>query len=336
MTQQIKCFRFSEYGGPEILTYTDATLPPAGQGEISIQHEAIGLNFIDIYHRKGIFAAKLPLPSGLGVEGVGLVTGLGAGVSGFTLGDRVAYVGGPPGAYATYRNLPAARAVKVPADLDSTTVAAAIFKGLTAEYLVHRCVPVAQGDTVLVHAAAGGVGSLASQWLSRLGARVIGTVGGPDKMDTARRNGCDAVIDYRGEDFAARVRDLTAGHGVRAVFDSVGAVTFEGSLASLAPRGTLVSFGESSGPVPPIALGTLGAKGSLFVTRPSIAHYTADRPEYEAAAARLFAALTDGTLRLSNISTYPLDKAAKAQSEMEERRTTGSIVLLPDQAESKA
>lgn len=328
MSNKIKRFSFLEYGGTEVLTFGEAVLAAPGAGEIQIRHEAIGLNFIDIYHRKGVFAAKLPLPSGLGVEGVGLVTSVGPEVAGFAAGDRIAYVGGPPGAYATHRNLPAARAVKVPEGLDSSLVAATVFKGLTAEYLVHRCVAVATGDTVLVHAAAGGVGSLVCQWLRKIGARVICTVGGPEKANLARQNGCDAVIDYQAEDFVARVRELTAGKGVRVVYDSVGADTFAGSLDCLCPRGTLVSFGESSGPVPPLSIGTLAAKGSLFVTRPSIAHYTADRGEYVAAADRLFAAMADGTVRPPTVTSYALADAARAQADMEARRTAGSVVLL--------
>lgn len=329
MKHNVKAFLFSQHGGPETLEFREVDLPLPAAGELQIRHDAIGLNFIDIYHRKGVFAAKLPLPSGLGVEGVGEVVAVGSGVTGFRAGDRVAYVGGPAGAYATHRNLPATRAVQVPDRLNTEVVAATIFKGLTAEYLVHRCVPVSAGDAVLVHAAAGGVGSLACQWLRKIGALVLGTVGGADKIDHARANGCDHVIDYRAEDFSARVRDLTAGKGVRVVFDSVGADTFAGSLECLRPRGTLVSFGESSGPVEPLALSTLGAKGSLFVTRPSIAHYMADPAEYRTAAEHLFAALADGSVKPSAITRYALANAAQAQADMEARRTKGSVVLLP-------
>lgn len=329
MSRPNKGFRFSEYGGAEVLTLCDVGIAAPEKGEIQVRHHAIGVNYIDIYHRKGVFAAKLPLPSGLGVEGVGEVTAIGADVTDFAIGDRIAYVGGPPGAYATYRNLPAARAVTVPEAIDCQVVAATIFKGLTAEYLVHRCVAVAPGDAALVHAAAGGVGSLACQWLRTRGATVIGTVGGAAKMDNARANGCDHVIDYRAEDFRSRVAELTGGKGVRVVYDSVGADTFQGSLDCLQPRGTLVSFGESSGPVPPLEIATLGAKGSLFVTRPSIAHYTADRAEYVAAANRLFSALADGSIRPGGITQYALKDASKAQADLEARRTSGSVILLP-------
>lgn len=329
MTAQTQAILFSQFGGPDVLAPQRIPLPPPAAGEIQLRHRAIGLNFIDIYHRRGVFTAPLPLPSGLGVEGVGDVTAVGAGVMGFATGDRVAYVGGPPGAYAEARNLPAARAIAVPDGIDDTTVAAALFKGLTADYLIHRCVAVQPGDRVLFHAAAGGVGSLACQWLRAIGATVIGTVGSDAKADTARRNGCDHVIVLDNGDVAARVREITGGTGVRVAYDSVGAHTFAASLDSLAPRGTLVSFGESSGTVPPLALASLGAKGSLSVTRPSIAHYTADRAEYEAAARRLFAALTDGTLAPPKVATYQLTDAARAQDDLENRRTEGSVVLLP-------
>ena len=329
MTAQTHAIRLPRFGGPDALSLDRIDLPDPGPGEIQVRHDAIGVNFIDIYYRRGVFAAPLPLPSGLGVEGVGQVTAVGEGVTGFAPGDRVAYVGGPPGAYSDMRNLPAARAVKAPEGIDDTTLAAMTFKGLTAEYLIHRCVAVRPGDRVLFHAAAGGVGSIACQWLHAIGAEVIGTVGSQAKVDTARRNGCAHVIVAGTEDIADRVKQITGGAGVRAAFDSVGADTFAASLDSLAPRGILVSFGESSGPVPPLPVASLGARGSLFVTRPSIAHYTADPAEYRAAAQRLFAAMADGTLAPPQVTTYPLDRAAQAQDDMENRRTQGSVVLLP-------
>ncbi len=329
MPQSISAIRFSEYGGPDTLSLQSVDLASPGSGEIQIRHAAIGVNYIDIYHREGVFGPKLPLPSGLGVEGVGEIVAVGPDVSGFAIGDRVAYVGGPPGAYATHRNLPAARALLVPGGLDSETVAASVFKGLTAEYLTHRCVDLRPGDTVLLHAAAGGVGSFASQWLKALGVVVIGTVGSEEKARTARAHGCDHVIIYSRDDFRDEVMRITAGKGVKVVYDSVGADTFMRSLDCLRPRGTLVSFGESSGPVDPLAVGTLGAKGSLFLTRPSIAHYTADRAEYVAAAERLFAAISDGIVTVEKPSVYPLAEAARAHSDLEARRTTGSVVLLP-------
>lgn len=329
MTQSAAAFRISEYGGPSMLRWSDIDLDAPAVGEIQIIHEAIGVNYIDIYHRKGVFAAPLPLPSGLGMEGVGKILAIGDGVSGFSIGDRVAYVGGPPGAYATHRNLHAARAIRVPDDLQSELLAALIFKGLTVEYLINRCAPMAKGDTVLWHAAAGGVGSIAGQWLAAKGVTVIGTVGSAEKADIAKANGCAHTINYRDEDFQARVKDITLGKGVDVVFDSVGADTFEKSLECLRPRGTLVSFGEASGPVPALAVGSLGAKGSLYVTRPSIAHYTAARSEYEAAAANLFDVIAKGIVRAPKITSYALTDAPKAHENMEARRTSGSVILLP-------
>lgn len=329
MKPTTKAFRFSEYGGPEKLTLHKIELPAPATGEVQIEHIAIGVNFIDIYHRKGVTAAKPPLPSGLGMEGVGIITAVGSGVTGLSEGDRVAYAGGPLAGYATHRNLPIARALKLPNELDSKTVAAMVFKGLTAEYLIHRCVAVQPGDAVLFHAAAGGVGSIACQWLKARGIKVIGTVSTEEKAEIARTNGCDAVIIYTQENFQTRVAEITGNRGVAVVFDSVGADTFTKSLECLQPRGTLVSFGESSGPVPPLSVASLGGKGSLFVTRPSIAHYTADRNEFEAAAQRLFVAMADGTLKAPQITAYPLEDAPKAQSDMEARRTTGSVILIP-------
>ncbi|MFC3125425.1 quinone oxidoreductase family protein [Pseudoroseomonas globiformis] len=329
MPTRASAFQLSEFGKPDVLRFQEIELPAPAAGEIQIRHLAIGVNFIDVYHRQGIFAAPLRLPGGLGVEGVGEIIGRGKGVAAFKVGDRVAYVGGPPGAYATHRNLPAARALLVPASLESETVAALIFKGLTAEYLIHRCVPVQSGDAVLFHAAAGGVGSIACQWLKHLGATVIGTVGTEEKAERARVNGCDYAIVYTTEDFQAQVMNITGGKGVRVAFDSVGAETFAKSLDCLQPRGTLVSFGEASGPVPGVSMGSLGAKGSLFVTRPSIAHYTADRGEYEAAADRLFEAVLSDAVRRPAMTTYPLHDASQAHEDLEARRTSGSIVLLP-------
>ncbi|PRA53003.1 quinone oxidoreductase family protein [Brucella pituitosa] len=329
MPQFVDTVRFSEYGGPEVLSFQKMELPSPGSGELQIKHLAIGVNYIDIYHRKGVFAAKLPLPSGLGVEGVGEIVGCGPDVAGFVIGDRVAYVGGAPGGYSAFRNIAAARCLRVPEGLDSETVAATVFKGLTAEYLTHRCVSLKQGDTVLFHAAAGGVGSLATQWLKSLGVSVIGTVSTDTKAEIAHTQGCDDVIIYSREDFRQKVSDITSGKGVRVVFDSVGSDTFAKSLDCLQPRGTLVSFGESSGPVDPLQVGTLGAKGSLFVTRPSIAHYTSDRAEYELAAQRLFSALETGVLKVAKPTIYPLGDVQQAHADMEARKTSGSVILQP-------
>ncbi len=329
MPVSTKVVRFSEFGTPSVLHLEDLALAPPASGEIQVKHIAIGMNYIDIYHRKGVFAPKLNLPSGLGVEGVGTVTAFGENVSGFKIGDRVAYVGGPPGAYAIYRNLPASRALLVPERLASDDLAALIFKGLTVEYLINRCVKVREGDTILLHAAAGGVGSIASQWLRSIGATVIGTVSSAEKAAVATANGCDNVIIYTRENFSERVLEITAGRGVDVVYDSVGADTFSISLDCLRPRGTLVSFGETSGPVAPFQVASLGAKGSLFVTRPSIAHYTADRAEYELAAKNLFSALERGLIKAPNITKYQLEDIQKAHSDIENRLTKGSVILIP-------
>jgi len=329
MSQTTTAIRFSNFGGPEVLVPEEVPLAAPGKAEIQIRQTAIGFNYIDVYHRKGVFGPKLPLPATPGVEGVGEVTAIGADVSGFAIGDRVAYVGGPPGGYARHRNLPAARALHVPDDLDSMIVAASLFKGLTAEYLTHRCVSLRPRDTVLLHAAAGGVGALASQWLKALGFTVIGTVGTDEKAQHARAHGCAHTIVYTRDDFREEVKRITDGKGVKVVYDSVGADTFERSLDCLQSRGTMVSFGESSGPVVPLQIGTLGAKGSLYLTRPSIAHYTADRSELEAAADRLFAAIRDGVLTVEKPRTYPLTEAAQAHEDAESRKTIGALVLVP-------
>ncbi len=329
MTRTITAIRFSDFGGPEVLSPVEIPLAEPGKGEIQIRQTTVGFNYIDIYHRKGVFAPKLSLPAVPGVEGVGEVIAIGAEVSGFAIGDRVAYVGGPPAGYATYRNLPAGRALHLPEDLDSVLVAASLFKGLTAEYLTHRCVGLHPGDTVLLHAAAGGVGALASQWLQALGVAVIGTVSTEEKAQYARAKGCAHVILYTRDDFRDEVKRLTGGKGVRVVYDSVGADTFERSLDCLQPCGTLVSFGESSGPMGSVQVGVLGAKGSLFLTRPSIAHYTADRGEFEAAAGRLFSAIRDGVLSVEEPRVYPLTHAAQAHADVEARKTMGAVVLLP-------
>lgn len=328
MTVISKIFEFNRFGSPDVLTQHDVKLPPPDSGEIQIRHLAIGVNFIDIYQRKGVFGPQLVLPSGLGMEGVGIITAVGKDVSGFRLGDRIAYIGGPANAYSTYRNLPAVRALPVPNRLESKTVAAMLFKGLTAEYLIHRCVPVSKNDIVLLHAAAGGVGLIVTQWLKHIGATVIGTVSTQEKAKVARANGCDYVIIYTQDNFSAHVAAITSGKGVRVVYDSVGSDTFNRSIDCLSPRGTLVSFGESSGPVAPLSLMSLGSKGSLFVTRPSIIHYTANHHEYQTAAEHLFSAIREGYLTAS-LTTYPLSQARIAHEDIEARRTTGSVVLIP-------
>ncbi|SOE87582.1 NADPH:quinone reductase [Burkholderia sp. YR290] len=320
-----KAIRLSETGGTEVLRWEELDVGAPGEGELCIRHTAVGLNYIDVYHREGSYPLKLP--TGLGVEGAGVVEAVGTEVRGFAVGDRVVYAGGPPGAYATERLLPAARATKIPDDVSDELAVSVFFKGLTAEYLIHRCHEVAKGDVVLWHAAAGGVGSLACQWLSHIGATVIGTVSTDEKGQRARENGCSFTINYRKEDFVARVKEITGGKLVSAVYDSVGKDTIVGSLDCLRPRGILVSFGTASGPTPDLDLATLGARGSLYVTRPSIAHYTTQRREFDAAAEAVFKALAQGILKVGSPTTYPLREVAQAHQDMQGGKTSGSVVL---------
>ncbi|WP_024510327.1 quinone oxidoreductase [Bradyrhizobium sp. ARR65] len=327
MTITAHAFKFSRTGGPDVLEWVSDQLPAPAEGQVQIRHEAIGVNYIDVYHRSGTY--PLPLPSGIGVEGAGTIEAVGSGVSGLSVGDRVAYAGGPPGAYATIRNAPAARVVKPPAAVSSKAAASLIFKGLTVEYLIRRCYQVKAGDVVLWHAAAGGIGLIACQWLKAMGATVIGTVGSEDKAKLVRANGCDHPIVYTNQNFVEQVKEITKGEGVAVVYDSVGAQTFNGSLDCLRMTGTLVSFGTSSGPVPPFDLGVLGAKGSLFVTRPSIAHYTAKRPDLEKGAAAVFEAIERGTIKAVGVTEYKLADAAQAHRDLEARKTSGSLILLP-------
>ncbi|WP_409525439.1 quinone oxidoreductase family protein [Nitrincola sp. MINF-07-Sa-05] len=321
---------FERFGGPDVLQWKEVELPEPGNGQVLLRHEAIGVNYIDIYHRTGTFAAPLSLPSGLGIEGAGIIEAVGADVSGLSVGDRVAYVGGPPGAYSTSRLLPAARVVKIPDAVRSDIAAALIFKGLTAEYLITRCYSVKAGDTVLFHAVAGGVGQIACQWLSHIGANVIGTVSTEDKARIAKENGCHHVINYSQESFVERVREITGGKGADVVYDSVGQDTFMGSLDCVKVRGTLVSFGAASGPAPALDVSLLGAKGSIFLTRPSIAHYTAVRKELEAGAAAVFDKIEKGIIRTDNISRYSLKEAAQAHMDLESRKTSGALILIPE------
>lgn len=327
MPTSVRSFKFSAAGGPDVLIFSEDVLAAPGEGQIQIRQEAIGVNYIDVYHRAGTY--PLPLPSGVGVEGAGVIEAIGTNVSGFKVGDRVVYAGGPPGAYATARNVPAARALKLPDDISSLDAASLIFKGLTVEYLIRRCYKVAAGDTVLFHAAAGGIGLIACQWLKALGATVIGTMSSDEKAALARANGCDHTIIYSRENFVERVKEITRGAGVPVVYDSVGATTFTGSLDCLRPRGMLVSFGTASGPTPPLDLGTLGAKGSLFVTRASIAHYTAKRDELEAGGAAVFDMIRKGALKAVGLKSYPLADAVQAHRDLEGRKSSGSLVLIP-------
>ena len=319
--------RFHETGGPEVLRSDSIELPPPAPGEARIRHYAIGLNFIDIYQRNGLY--KVPLPAIAGNEGAGVVEAVGADVDWLQPGDRVAYGGGPLGAYCTERNIPAARLCKLPDAIDFEQAAAMMLKGMTVQYLIRRTYPVQPGDTVLFHAAAGGVGLIACQWLRALGARVVGTAGSDEKCALAVAHGAEVCINYRTENFVERVRDLTSGKGVRVVYDSVGKDTFLGSLDCLQPLGLMVSFGNASGPVPPFEIGQLANKGSLFLTRPTLGSYTANREDLEATANDLFEAVASGTVRIDIGHRYPLAEAAQAHRDMEARTTTGAGILLP-------
>jgi NADPH2:quinone reductase len=316
-----------EVGGPEKLRFEAVADQQPAAGQARVRQTAIGLNFVDVYFRTGLYkAASLPFTPGQ--EGAGIVDAVGPGVTDVSVGDRVAYAG-VNGAYAETRLIAAERLVRLPPAIDDRTAAAMMLKGMTAEYLLLRCARVSRGDTILFHAAAGGVGSIACQWARAIGLRVIGTAGGPDKVARARQNGCDEVIDLKSENLVDRVKALTGGAGVRTVFDAIGKDTFDASLACLAPRGMLVLFGQSSGVVPPLDLARLAAGGSLFLTRPSFGHYLATRDELVQSAARLFDLVGRGAVRIDIGQTYALRDAAQAHRDLEERKTTGSTVLLP-------
>jgi NADPH:quinone reductase len=321
----VHAIRFEKTGGPEVLAWHEIQVAKPGQGEVRLRHAAVGLNYIDTYHRSGLY--NLPLPSGLGSEAAGVVEEVGPGVSGLRAGDRVAYAGGPIGAYAEARVMPADRLVPVPAGITDQQAAAMMLKGMTAWYLVRRTHPVKRGETILFHAAAGGVGLIACQWAKHLGATVIGTVGDDEKAALARKHGCDHPVVYRREDFVTRVNELTQGRKLPVVYDSVGKDTFYKSLDCLAPLGLMVSFGQSSGTIGPIDIGILGAKGSLFLTRPTLFTYTATREDLLTAARELFEVVQSGAVKIAVNQTYPLRDAARAHRDLEGRRTTGQTVL---------
>ena len=323
-----KAIRIHRYGGPEALRWEDVEVGDPGPGQLRVRHAAVGLNYIDVYHRTGLY--PLPsLPWTLGMEGAGQVEAVGEGVTEFKVGDRVAYASPPVGAYAEVRLIAADRVVALPDAIDDRTAAAMMLQGMTAQYLLRRTYRVQPGDAILLHAAAGGVGLIASQWARHLGATVIGTVGSDEKAELARAHGCHHVIVYSRENFVERVREITSGQGVAVVYDSVGKETFLGSLDCLRPLGMMVSFGNASGPVPPFEPGILAAKGSLFLTRPTLMTYTAQRPDLLASAADLFAVVQSGAVKIEVRQTYPLAEAAQAHRDLEARRTTGSTVLLP-------
>ncbi|HYT15262.1 MAG TPA: quinone oxidoreductase [Burkholderiales bacterium] len=322
-----KAIRIHQQGGPEVLKWEDVQSGDPGTGEARVRHKVCGLNFVDVYQRTGLY--KLQLPSGMGNEGAGVVEAVGAGVTHVKAGDRVAYSGGPVGAYSEVRNMPADRLVVLPGGISFETGAAMMLKGMTAQYLLRRTYKVQPGETVLFHAAAGGVGLIATQWLKALGATVIGTAGSEEKCALAKAHGADHCINYRKDNFAERVKALTGGKGVPVVYDSVGKDTFMGSLDCLQPRGLMVSFGNASGPVPPFELGILSQKGSLYITRPTLATYTSKREDLVPTAKDLFDVVLSGKVKIEINNRYALKDAALAHRDLEARKTTGSTILVP-------
>jgi NADPH2:quinone reductase len=324
----MKAVRIYETGSPDVLKFENLELPDPAAGEVRIRHTAIGLNFQDIYARSGQYAA--PLPSGLGTEAVGVVEGVGPGVTDFKVGDRVCYASGPVlAACATHRNYPAARLLHSPAHMQDEQIAAALLKGMTVEYLMQRCYPVQKGQYVLMHAAAGGVGLLAGQWGKHLGAHMIGVAAGPEKVKLALANGYEHCLDRLKDDIPARVKEITGGAGVPVVFDSVGKNSFDQSLNSLAPRGYFVSFGTTTGAPPPMPASTLQKMGSLYFTRPTLVTYTASTEDLRHSAAAVFDLFAKGVLKISINQRYALADVAKAHADLESGRTSGSSVLIP-------
>lgn len=322
-----RAMRIHSHGGPEVLVADMLDLPDPGAGEVLLRHTAIGVNFQDVYHRSGFY--PLSMPSGIGTEAVGVVEKLGAGVAGVAIGERVGYAGGAPGAYSDYRNLPADRLVKIPAGISDEVAAAALLKGMTVEYLLNRCYPVAAGESVLMYAAAGGVGLIAGQWGRHLGARMIGVASGAEKCALARAHGFAEVIDRTSQDVATQVKALTAGAGVPVAYDSVGRATFETTMKCLAPRGMFVSFGTTTGAPPAVEAGMLQKLGSLYFTRPTLVTYTATRAALDASAAAVFGLITRGILKVSVNARYALADAARAHADLEGGRTSGSSIIVP-------
>jgi NADPH2:quinone reductase len=322
-----KAFRFHEHGGPEVLRFEDVEIGAPGPAEVRIRNVAVAVNYRDVLMRRGVHAVK-SLPSAIGLESAGVIDALGRDVRGLSVGDRVAYAGMPEGSYAELRIVPAARVIQLPAEIDERTAASMMIRGMTARCLLTETYKVRPGDTILIHAAAGGVGLIMCQWAKHLGATVVGTVSSEAKADIARVHGCDHPIVYTREDFAARVRDITGGEGVPVVYDSVGKATFEASLKCLRRRGVMASFGEASGDPDPMPPRRLGALGSIYLTHPSVSNYTVTRAELLAAAHDLFAMVGSGRIKIAITETYPLRDAPRAHADIESRKTTGSIVLV--------
>ena len=322
-----KAIRIHQTGGPEVLRWEDVEVGAPGPGQIRIRHTAIGLNFLDTYHRSGVY--PVTLPSGIGSEGAGVVTAVGAGVKEFKKGDRVAYASPPVGAYAEERLMPADRVVKIPAGISDRTAAAMMLKGMTAQYLIRRTYKVKKGETVLFHAAAGGVGLIACQWLKALGVKVIGTVGSKEKAALAKKHGCTWPVVYTEEDFLEAVKKITKGKGVPVVYDGVGKAVFMKSLDCLSPRGLMVNFGNASGVVDPVPPGILAAKGSIYLTRPTLITHVATRADLLATANDLFKMVKSGKVKIRIDQEYALKDAARAHADLESRKTTGSTILIP-------
>jgi NADPH2:quinone reductase len=323
----VKAIRMTRNGGPEVMEYVDVEVGEPGPGEARVRHEAIGVNFIDVYFRTGLYPQ--PLPAGVGMEGAGVVEAIGAGVTEVAVGDRVAYAGRPNGAYAQSRIMPASILLRLPDDISFETGAAMMLQGLTVQYLLKRTYKVQAGDTILFHAAAGGVGLIACQWARALGVNLIGTVGSDEKAALAKAAGAAHVINYNTENFVERVKEITNGEKVPVVYDSIGKDTFIGSLDCLRPLGMMVSFGSASGPVPPFSLTELATRGSLFITRPTLFTYAAKRADLEAMAADLFQMVSSGKVKIDIRQRYKLADAAQAHIDLEARKTTGSSILLP-------
>lgn len=322
-----KAIRYDQPGGPDVMKWVDVEVGEPKAGEVRIRQHAVGLNYIDVYFRTGLYPQ--PLPGGLGMEAAGEVTAVGDGVTALKAGDRVAYVGQPPGAYAQERVMPAERLVKLPDGISYDDAASVMLQGLTAHYLLRRTYPVKAGDTILIHAAAGGVGLLVCQWAKALGATVIGTVGSDEKAALAKAHGCDHPIVYTRENFTQRVKEITNGAGVPVVYDSIGKDTYIGSLDCLAPLGFFVSFGNASGPLPAIDSKEFSSRGSLFFTRPTLFSYIAKRADLESATAELFDVILSGKVKTSINQRYPLAEVGRAHADLESRKTTGSTILVP-------
>jgi NADPH:quinone reductase len=323
----VKAIRFDKTGGTEVLEYKDIDLAPPGPGQVRVKHSAIGVNFIDIYHRTGLY--PLPMPSGLGSEAAGVVESVGPGVTGFKPGDRVGYCSGSIGAYSEAANVPADKLIKLPAGITEEVAAAVMLKGMTAQYLLRRIHRVEKGDTIVFHAAAGGVGQIGVQWAKALGATVIGTTTSPEKVAMCKELGCDYVLNTHDAGWEKQVREITGGKGVPVVYDSIGKATFLAGLDCLQPRGIMVTYGNASGPVDPFAPGILAAKGSLFVTRPTLAHYTRTPQEIQETADDVCAVIASGKVKIAINQRHALKDAAKAHEELAAKKTTGATVLKP-------